>query len=68
MHCPTCKEEFQPELSSAKPFCSDRCRSVDLGRWLDGSFALPDVPNIEADEVPEDDWAQDRKNGSEEDE
>ena len=23
------------------PFCSDRCRLVDLGRWLDESHAIP---------------------------
>ncbi|MDP6013267.1 MAG: DNA gyrase inhibitor YacG [Alphaproteobacteria bacterium] len=23
------------------PFCSQRCRDVDLGRWLKGSYAIP---------------------------
>ena len=23
------------------PFCSDRCRLVDLGRWLDGAYQVP---------------------------
>ena len=23
------------------PFCSDRCRSLDLNRWLSGSYAIP---------------------------
>ena len=23
------------------PFCSDRCRNVDLARWLNGSYAIP---------------------------
>jgi endogenous inhibitor of DNA gyrase (YacG/DUF329 family) len=23
------------------PFCSPRCRLIDLGRWLDGSYRLP---------------------------
>jgi len=42
------------------PFCSERCRTIDLGRWLDEGYSLPDAPNIEADEKPEDDWAQER--------
>jgi len=25
----------------AFPFCNDRCRLVDLGRWLDGEYVLP---------------------------
>ena len=35
------------------PFCSERCRLIDLGRWLDEVHTLPAVPDPEADEVPE---------------
>ena len=24
------------------PFCSERCKTIDLGRWLDESYAIPD--------------------------
>ena len=33
MRCPTCERDFQPADSPALPFCSDRCRLIDLGRW-----------------------------------
>lgn len=66
MHCPLCKKEFQAESSTAMPFCSDRCRSIDLGRWLDEGYSLPEMPNPEADETPEDDWAQERLKDTEE--
>jgi endogenous inhibitor of DNA gyrase (YacG/DUF329 family) len=23
------------------PFCSKRCRTIDLGRWLGGTYAIP---------------------------
>ncbi len=26
------------------PFCGERCRLVDLGRWLDGDYRLPGAP------------------------
>ncbi|MCA9230439.1 MAG: DNA gyrase inhibitor YacG [Planctomycetales bacterium] len=65
MRCPVCNSEFQPETTTAMPFCSPRCRSIDLGRWFDESYTLPAVPNIEADEKPEDDWAQERSSGTE---
>lgn len=26
------------------PFCSPRCRLVDLGRWLDGEYRIPGAP------------------------
>ncbi len=36
--CPICKA-FLPNTSvTSFPFCSDRCRLIDLGKWLDGSY------------------------------
>ena len=32
------------------PFCSDRCRLIDLGRWLDESYAVPEVKKPDPDE------------------
>jgi uncharacterized protein len=63
MRCPICKKEFDAELSTAKPFCSDRCRSIDLGRWLDESYGMPVIPDPEADERPEGDAADSSTNG-----
>jgi uncharacterized protein len=54
MRCPTCKREFQTSESTALPFCSERCRLIDLGRWLDEDYTLPVVPDPEADELPPD--------------
>jgi endogenous inhibitor of DNA gyrase (YacG/DUF329 family) len=51
--CPTCKKEFDPPQSDALPFCCERCRLIDLGRWLGEDFGLPSVPDPEADETPE---------------
>ena len=45
MLCPVCKKEFDPATSKALPFCSERCRSIDLGRWLDESYSLPHIPD-----------------------
>ncbi|HEY3679058.1 MAG TPA: DNA gyrase inhibitor YacG [Bradyrhizobium sp.] len=36
--CPICGK---PANEAAKPFCSDRCRDVDLNRWLSGTYAIP---------------------------
>lgn len=53
MRCPVCQTEFEKSSSSALPFCSSRCRTIDLGRWLGESYGLPVVPDPEADEVPD---------------
>ncbi|MBY0337848.1 MAG: DNA gyrase inhibitor YacG [Acetobacteraceae bacterium] len=43
--CPICgKPVVKPTPGAprgAYPFCSDRCRQVDLGRWFDGRYAIP---------------------------
>ena len=37
-----------------QPFCSERCRLLDLSQWLDGAYRVP-APDTEDDEVsPED--------------
>jgi uncharacterized protein len=36
--CPECG---QPSARDNYPFCSDRCRNIDLSRWLKGSYAIP---------------------------
>jgi endogenous inhibitor of DNA gyrase (YacG/DUF329 family) len=55
MRCPICDKSFNPADSSALPFCSERCRSIDLGRWLGEAYSLPleSVP-LEHDAQPED--------------
>lgn len=42
--CPSCKAVVPSSAklrSKAFPFCSDRCRAVDLGRWFGGEYTVP---------------------------
>ncbi len=39
--CPICRKEFEAEQSPAMPFCCERCRLIDLGRWLDERYSVP---------------------------
>jgi endogenous inhibitor of DNA gyrase (YacG/DUF329 family) len=43
--CPICGK---PAQAKHRPFCSARCATIDLGRWLKGDYRIP------TDEVPED--------------
>ena len=36
--CPVCGK---PAAHAHRPFCSPRCRDLDLGRWLKGDYAIP---------------------------
>jgi endogenous inhibitor of DNA gyrase (YacG/DUF329 family) len=39
-NCPTCGRATVPERLPTRPFCSERCRTADLGRWLEGSYRI----------------------------
>jgi endogenous inhibitor of DNA gyrase (YacG/DUF329 family) len=36
-----CAECGRPSVREHYPFCSERCRSLDLSRWLTGKYAIP---------------------------
>jgi hypothetical protein len=39
--CPTCRKESPWENNPHRPFCSDRCRVVDLGAWAQERYRIP---------------------------
>jgi endogenous inhibitor of DNA gyrase (YacG/DUF329 family) len=47
--CPICGK---PPTTASRPFCSERCRDVDLNRWLSGSYAIP-ASDTDADDDEE---------------
>ena len=41
--CPTCRRPVEwSQASPFRPFCSERCRLVDLGAWFSERHAIPD--------------------------
>lgn len=38
--CPLCK---QPVALKVRPFCSQKCADIDLGRWFSGHYRLPSL-------------------------
>jgi endogenous inhibitor of DNA gyrase (YacG/DUF329 family) len=55
--CPTCERELEWESAPHRPFCSERCRLIDLGAWLTEQRGIPgppaDVPRND-DDLPKD--------------
>jgi endogenous inhibitor of DNA gyrase (YacG/DUF329 family) len=47
LRCPICRRVAAPET---RPFCSDRCAQVDLGRWMTESYAIPAGPAEETED------------------
>lgn len=50
--CPICKKEIAWGETPSRPFCSERCRIIDLGDWAQGKYAVPD-PHAESEPVPD---------------
>ena len=39
LRCPTCSSLVLPDCPDM-PFCSDRCRVIDLGKWASGAYRI----------------------------
>lgn len=55
--CPTCKGPVKPRSENESyPFCSERCRLLDLGNWLNESYRVPErfLEEEEVVQLPDD--------------
>ncbi|PYS35418.1 MAG: DNA gyrase inhibitor YacG, partial [Acidobacteria bacterium] len=41
MKCPTCNKEVEYAGNPYRPFCSERCKLIDLGKWAGGEHRIP---------------------------
>lgn len=49
MKCPICKKEVAPD-NPEFPFCSERCRIIDLGNWASEKYVVPAPPEAPPEE------------------
>jgi len=52
LRCPICKKAVKntdPEF----PFCSDRCRTIDLGKWASGAYVISSPVRDTEEPIPE---------------
>jgi endogenous inhibitor of DNA gyrase (YacG/DUF329 family) len=51
--CPICKRPAPSRATNrAHPFCSDRCKLLDLGKWLGEEYRVPGPRAGDGAEVP----------------
>jgi len=55
VRCPTCRTEVVWEENPHRPFCSERCRLIDLGAWAEGRYRIPGKKIETEDKAEEDD-------------
>jgi uncharacterized protein len=49
IRCPICKKEVTLDDPNM-PFCSDRCRIIDLGNWASEKYVIPGASSLEAED------------------
>jgi uncharacterized protein len=52
LRCPTCRKAVRtkgPEF----PFCSERCRLIDLGKWASGGYVISTPVRDTSDSIPD---------------
>ena len=43
MKCPNCGKEIEDSKQPYRPFCSERCKLIDLGKWISGEYRVPSL-------------------------
>ena len=62
LRCPICKKNVRSSDPDF-PFCSDRCRIIDLGKWASGGYVIAS-PVTDADELIPDRTVEDSEDES----
>lgn len=52
LKCPICRKAV-PFGAPEMPFCSERCRLIDLGKWAEEEYRIPAEPAPAAEEKRE---------------
>ena len=58
--CPTCHRDLDWDTAPFRPFCSERCRLIDLGAWLSEQRAIPGESAPQQENPVTDDHAEKR--------
>lgn len=58
--CPICERPAKPrEENASYPFCSPRCKTIDLGKWVNEEYRIP----VESSDEDDDGALEDPKSG-----
>ncbi len=49
MKCPICRKETRWQDNPYRPFCSERCKMIDLDHWLSERYRIPASPDTDDD-------------------
>jgi uncharacterized protein len=49
--CPRCGQETEMTENPFRPFCGERCKAIDLGNWISGTYRIPEERSDEDTEI-----------------
>lgn len=62
--CPTCGNKTEYEGNEHRPFCSERCKLLDFGAWVNEEYALPvEESSMTEEDIAAIERAQNSQNG-----
>jgi uncharacterized protein len=61
MKCPNCGQPAQWQDNPYRPFCSERCKLIDFGRWANEEYRVPAEPAQTNDSEEKDDAPRDEE-------
>lgn len=62
--CPKCRKSFPYSESKYRPFCSERCKQIDLGHWFSETYTLPSKEKLSDEDI--DSVLRERSKGNDE--
>jgi endogenous inhibitor of DNA gyrase (YacG/DUF329 family) len=64
--CPTCRNAVEWQDNPWRPFCSERCKLIDFGRWANEEYRVPSQNSspAEGNELPTVDKANNEDDGA----
>ena len=67
VNCPQCDTVFSYYESEFRPFCTERCKMIDLGHWFEESYRVPTKEQIQNNQNIENDQNENQNEKFEDD-
>ena len=58
--CPICKDTTTWEENPWRPFCSERCKLIDLGKWVSDEYKIPVKSEEEIEGIAEEEKKEEK--------
>jgi endogenous inhibitor of DNA gyrase (YacG/DUF329 family) len=58
--CPICKNTTTWEENPWRPFCSERCKLIDLGKWVSEEYKIPVKSEEEIEGIAEEEKKEEK--------